>query len=185
MTQKFMCFLHFHRTEDYMQYLHCKTVEQQKASGAKLPVRATEHFALDSREGRKHAICNLLGLVKFWEGRWRQNVEVVKTDIDGGDLEEGGEGDSDVEKTEGSGEGLRRDDDDIDSGEEGEEEDSSVDIDEEGEEEDSLVDIDEEGEEEDFSVDIDEEGEEEDSVDIDDSNDEDYSARPRKRMRRS
>lgn len=29
----------------------------------------TEFFALDSKAGRRHALCNLLGLIKFWEAR--------------------------------------------------------------------------------------------------------------------
>jgi hypothetical protein len=67
MTQKFMRFLHFHCTEAYMQYLLCRDVDKQKSSDAWLDVTESEFFALDSEDGRRNALCNLLGLVKFWE----------------------------------------------------------------------------------------------------------------------
>ncbi len=67
MTQTFMRILHFHLTEEYMQYLHCDDAEEQRALDAYLYVTETEFFALDSKDGRRYAVCNLLGLVKFWE----------------------------------------------------------------------------------------------------------------------
>jgi hypothetical protein len=75
MTQTFMRFLHFHRTEEYMQYLHCADVEQQRASDAYLYMTETEFFGLDSKDGRRHALCNLLGLVKFFEREQAQEFE--------------------------------------------------------------------------------------------------------------
>jgi hypothetical protein len=182
-----MRFLHFHRTDDYMQYLCFEDVKRPKASDAYLHMTETDLFALDSEEGRRHAICNLLGLVKFWEEwkrqngevvkktdidsgdveeRLRQNVEVVKTDIDSGDVEERRRQNVEVVKT------------DIDSGdpEESEEGDSDMEKTESSGEELGRDDDD---------IDSGEESEEEDSaVDIDDSNDEDYNPRARKRMRR-
>jgi len=77
MTQTFMRFLHFHRTEEYMQYLRCANVEQQRASEAYLYMTETEFFALDSKDGRRHALCNLLGLVKFFEKEQAQEFEGV------------------------------------------------------------------------------------------------------------
>jgi hypothetical protein len=65
--QTFMCFLHFARTEEYMGYLGCNNLEEQKASNAFLYLTNTEFFALHAEEGRRHAVCNLLGLVGFWE----------------------------------------------------------------------------------------------------------------------
>lgn len=97
MTQTYIRFLHFNQTEDYIQYLHCSNVEEQKASNAYLHMTETDLFALDSKEGRRNAVCNLLGLVKFWEEQPMRKAEVV-------------------EKTEGSGEELGRGNDDIDSG---------------------------------------------------------------------
>lgn len=80
-----MRFLHFNRTESYMDYLKCADVEQQRASNAYLHMRETEFFALDSAVGRRHAICNLVGLVKFWE-------EQRKRKVLGREKTEGGEG---------------------------------------------------------------------------------------------
>jgi len=34
----------------------------------------SEFFALDSKDGRKYALCNLLGLAKFWDEQ-RQKAE--------------------------------------------------------------------------------------------------------------
>jgi hypothetical protein len=66
MTQTFIHFLHYHRTKEYMEYLCSTDVEQQRASTAYLSTTETEFFALDSEYGRRNAVCNLLGLVKFW-----------------------------------------------------------------------------------------------------------------------
>ena len=66
-----MRILHFHRTEEYMQYIHCKDVEQQRASDAYFYMTETEFFALDSKDGRRYALCNLLGLMKFEMDRLR------------------------------------------------------------------------------------------------------------------
>jgi hypothetical protein len=90
MTQTFMRFLHFHRTEEYMQYLHCSDVEQQRASDAYLYMTETEFFALDSKDGRRHALCNLLGLVKFFEREQAQEFEGVE-EIEGTEEELEGE----------------------------------------------------------------------------------------------
>jgi hypothetical protein len=68
-----MCFLHFHRTAEYMEYLNCNDLERQMKSNAFLHVSATEFFALDTEEGRKYAVCNLLGLVNFWESEVQGN----------------------------------------------------------------------------------------------------------------
>jgi hypothetical protein len=62
-----MCFLHFDRTDEYMRYLGCNDLAEQKASDGFLYLTNTEFFALHTKEGRRHAVCNLLGLVKFWE----------------------------------------------------------------------------------------------------------------------
>jgi hypothetical protein len=97
MTQTHIRFLHFNLTEDYIQYLRCDDVKKQKDSNAYLHMTETGPFALDSNEGRRNAVCNLLGLVKFWEEQLMLKAKVV-------------------EKTEGSGEELERDDNDIDSG---------------------------------------------------------------------
>jgi hypothetical protein len=67
-----MCFLHFHRTEAYTEYLKCDNLERQRASNAFLHVSVTEFFALDTKEGLKFAVYNLLGLVNFWESEARQ-----------------------------------------------------------------------------------------------------------------
>jgi len=69
-----------------MDYLKCTNVEQQRASNAYLRMIETEFFALDSAVGRRHAMCNLLGLVKFWE-------EQRKRKVWGREETEGGEGD--------------------------------------------------------------------------------------------
>jgi hypothetical protein len=74
MTQTFMRFLHFRRTNAYVQYLRSKNIQQQKLSDACLDVTESEFFALDSKDGRKYALCNLLGLVKFWDEQ-RQKAE--------------------------------------------------------------------------------------------------------------
>jgi hypothetical protein len=74
MTQTFMRFLHFHRTDAYVQYLRSDNKEQQESSNACLDVTESEFFALESEEGRKYALCNLLGLVKFWD-KQRQKAE--------------------------------------------------------------------------------------------------------------
>jgi len=66
MTQTFMHFLHYRRTEEYIEYLCSPDVEQQRASTAYLSMTETDFFALDSKDGRRNAVCNLLGLVKFW-----------------------------------------------------------------------------------------------------------------------
>jgi hypothetical protein len=89
-----MRFLHFKRTEDYMQYLRCNNVEQQRASKAYLDMRGTDLFALDSEEGRENAVCNLLGLVRFWEEQRRQEVDRGDDDVDSSDLKGSEEGDS-------------------------------------------------------------------------------------------
>lgn len=62
-----MRFLNFHRTEDYIKYLNCTDVKKQKASNAYLHMTETDFFALDGKAGRRDAVRNLLGLVKFWE----------------------------------------------------------------------------------------------------------------------
>ena len=80
-----MRFLHFHRTEDYMKYLECGNVKQQRASNAYLHMTETEFFALDSEAGRRYAVCNLLGLVKFWAKQWERDKE--KTEGNEEDLE--------------------------------------------------------------------------------------------------
>ena len=67
MTQTFMRFLHFRRTKSYMQYLHSNNTQQQKSSNACLEVTESDFFALDSENGRIYALCNLLGLVGFWD----------------------------------------------------------------------------------------------------------------------
>lgn len=67
MTQIWIQFLCFHRTEKYMQYLRCNNVKQQEASDGYLFMTATEFFGLDSKKGRTLALRNLLGLVKFFE----------------------------------------------------------------------------------------------------------------------
>ena len=117
MTQTFMGFLNYHRTEEYMEYLRSTDVKQQKASAAYLSVTETEFFALDSEDGRINAVCNLLGLVKFWE----QVGEDGTTEVEG------------VEGMEGSGEEVESkpafddadgDDADYDSEEEIDEDDS-------------------------------------------------------------
>jgi hypothetical protein len=76
MTQTFMCFLNFHPTKEYMEYLRYDNSEQQRASGAFLHVTDTEFFALNTKEGRRHAVCNLLGLVKFWESKDKRMKEI-------------------------------------------------------------------------------------------------------------
>ena len=75
MTQTFMSFLHFHRTEDYMEYLKCTDAEHQRASNAYLHMTQTDFFALDTKDGRRHAVCNLVGLVKFWENQRERKVQ--------------------------------------------------------------------------------------------------------------
>jgi len=67
MTQTFMRFLHFCRTEAYVQYLRSNDIQQQRSSDAYLEVIESEFFALDSEYGRIYALCNLLGLVNFWD----------------------------------------------------------------------------------------------------------------------
>jgi len=67
MTQTFMRFLHFRRTEAYVQYLLSNDIQQQRSSDAFLEVIESEFFALDSQGGRIYALCNLLGLVNFWD----------------------------------------------------------------------------------------------------------------------
>jgi hypothetical protein len=90
-TQTFMRFLNFHRTEDYIEYLKCTNVEQQRASNAYLHMTETEFFALDSEVGRRHAMCNLVGLVKFWEEqrkriiRSMEGIEGGEGDVESGD----------------------------------------------------------------------------------------------------
>jgi hypothetical protein len=74
MTQTSMRFLDFRRTEAYVQYLRSDNIQQQKSSDACLDVTESEFFALDSEDGRKYALCNLLGLVKFWDEQ-RQEAE--------------------------------------------------------------------------------------------------------------
>jgi hypothetical protein len=85
-----MRFLHFHRTESYMDYLKCTDVEEQRASNAYLHMTETEFFALDSAAGRRHATCNLVGLVKFWEEQrrrkmWGMEIEGGEGDVESGD----------------------------------------------------------------------------------------------------
>ena len=75
MTQTFMRILHFHRTEEYMQYLHCDDVEQHRALDAYFYMTEIEFFALDSKDGGRYALCNLLGLVKFFEMERAQEFE--------------------------------------------------------------------------------------------------------------
>ena len=43
MTQTFMCFLNFHPTKEYMEYLRYDNSEQQRASGAFLTCKSHEH----------------------------------------------------------------------------------------------------------------------------------------------
>ena len=74
MTQTFMRFLHFRCTEAYVQYLCSNNIQQQRSSDACLDVTESEFFALDSEDSRKYALCNLLGLVKFWDEQ-RQKAE--------------------------------------------------------------------------------------------------------------
>jgi hypothetical protein len=177
MTQTFMCFLHFARTEEYMQYLKCNNLEQQRASNAFLHVRDTEFFALDTENGRRYAIRNLLGLVKFWEAEAMENggeedLGRDDGDVDGGDIE-------------GNEEEFGRDDDDIYGGDlEGNEEELWSDNDDtdgddlEGSEEELGRDG---GDTDGGNLEGGEEGDSE--MDIDDSNDEDHSPRDRKRKR--
>ena len=89
MTQTFMRFLHFHRTKDYIKYLKCTDAEQQRASNAYLHMTETEFFDLGSKVGRRHAVCNLLGLVKFWEKQWERKVQ-DEEETDGGEEDIGG-----------------------------------------------------------------------------------------------
>lgn len=77
-----MRFLHFHQTEDYMKYLECTDVEQQRASNAYLHMTETEFLALDSKAGRRYAACNILGLVKFWEKQWELDNEIEGNEED-------------------------------------------------------------------------------------------------------
>ena len=58
-----------------MEYLRSDNSEQQRASGAFLHVTDTEFFQLDTKDGRRHAVCNLLGLVKFWECKDKDKEE--------------------------------------------------------------------------------------------------------------
>lgn len=85
-----------------MQYLRCSDVEQQRASDAYLYMTETEFFALDSKDGRRHALCNLLGLVKFFEREQAQEFEGVE-EIEG--TEEELEGEITKDDLEGSEEG--------------------------------------------------------------------------------
>ena len=55
-------------------YLCSEDIQQQKSSDAYLEVTESEFFALDSEDGRKYTLCNLLGLVKFWDEQ-RQEAE--------------------------------------------------------------------------------------------------------------
>jgi hypothetical protein len=61
MTQTFMRFLVFRRTKAYVQYLRSYNIQQQKSSDVCLDVTESEFFALDSEDGRRYALCNLLG----------------------------------------------------------------------------------------------------------------------------
>ena len=81
MTQTFMRFLHFHSTEAYVQYLHSNNIQQQRSSDACSDVTESEFFALDSEDGRKYALCNLLGLVKFWDEQ-RQKAESAGEELE-------------------------------------------------------------------------------------------------------
>lgn len=60
-----------------MKYLCCTDAEQQRASNAYLHMTETEFFALDTKVGRRYAVCNLLGLVKFWE-----EIEDAEKDVE-------------------------------------------------------------------------------------------------------
>jgi hypothetical protein len=80
MTQAFMRFLHFRRTEAYMQYLRSNNIRQQKSSDACLEVTESEFFALDSEYGRKYALCNLLGLVKLWDEQRQEAGEELESE---------------------------------------------------------------------------------------------------------
>jgi hypothetical protein len=95
MTQTYIRFLHFNYTDEYIQYLRCDDAEKRKASNEYLHMTETDLFALDSKEGRRNAVCNLLGLVKFWQSARKAEVK---------------------EKIEGSREELGRDNDVVDSG---------------------------------------------------------------------
>lgn len=86
MTQTFMHFIHYHRTEEYMEYLNSTDVEEQKASTAYLSMTETDFFALDSKDGRRNAVCNLLGLVNFW-------AQEGGDDTGGADIDGDGDGD--------------------------------------------------------------------------------------------
>jgi hypothetical protein len=85
-----------------MQYLRCDDVEQQRASDAYLYMTETEFFALDSKDGRRHALCNLLGLVKFFEREQAQEFEGLE---EMGGIEEELEGEITSDDLEGSEEG--------------------------------------------------------------------------------
>ncbi|OCK88166.1 uncharacterized protein K441DRAFT_700744 [Cenococcum geophilum 1.58] len=78
MTQTFMRFMYFHWTKDYMEYFKCTDAEKQRASKAYLHMTETAFFDLNSEVGRRHAVCNLLGLVKFWEKQWERTVQDVE-----------------------------------------------------------------------------------------------------------
>ena len=81
MTQTFMGFLHFRCTEEYMQYLRSDNIQQQKSSDACLEVTESEFFALDNEDGRRYTLCNLLGLVKFWDEQ-RQKSEILGEELE-------------------------------------------------------------------------------------------------------
>jgi hypothetical protein len=77
-TQTSMRFLQYHPTQEYIEYLRSTDVEQQRASTAYLSMTETRFFALDSEDGRRNAVCNLLGLVKFWEQAEESRTTEVK-----------------------------------------------------------------------------------------------------------
>jgi hypothetical protein len=130
MTQTFMHFIHYHRTEEYMEYLDSTDVEEQRASTAYLSMTETEFFALDSKDGRRNAVCNLLGLVKFWA----QAEEDRTTEVEGMEGMEGSHEEVESSPVFDDTDGDDADGDDADYGEnealeiKDSEEDSDIDV---------------------------------------------------------
>jgi hypothetical protein len=105
MTHTFMCFFHFHFTEEYKQYLFCNDAELQRESTAYLQVTDTKLFALNSSEGRRNAVCNLIGLVRFWKN---QRPRTDDNDIEGTDIDRSKEGDSEMNNDDNNNEESRK-----------------------------------------------------------------------------
>jgi hypothetical protein len=168
MTQTFMRFLHCHRTEEYMEYLYSTDVEQQRASTAYLSVTETEFFALDSEDGRRNAVCNLLGLVKFWAG------EDGTTEVEGVEGMEGSHEEVESGSAFDDADGDDTDGDDTD-GDDADGDDADGD-DADGDDSD--------GGDADYMENDGWDSEEDSDIDVDNSSDdEDYDPKPRKRKR--